>query len=141
MFGWVTHLIAFLGGAAAGAIGRYFADKYTDRRRSVEAERDSLRQFSRTRALMPELLEEMRKDHGGAENRHVRLFVVLRHKSIAYRYPQKHFVYFEDEHDDLIEKAQMLEKDGYVTDESTGSLPVYRMTEEFVSLLETMRPK
>jgi hypothetical protein len=132
-FGW--HLITFLSGVAVGAGGTYFAEKYTDRRREGEARRRITSEFSRLRALMPKLFEEMRTDLKGDATGLVRELVLLPSKNVMFNSNRPRFAYFESEHSALREQLSHLEQAGLVLDVMPGNAPVFRMQESFVALL------
>jgi len=76
-FDLVSTLVGFFVGAATGAVGSYFANKYTDRRHEKEAGRYAKQQFRAIRKQMPQLIAEMKSDLAGDGNAHVREFFVL----------------------------------------------------------------
>ena len=45
------------------------------------------------------------------------------------------FVYYQDEHESLLNKIDLLHDYGFVDDVTFGDTPIYRMTEEFVHLV------
>ena len=45
------------------------------------------------------------------------------------------FVYYEEDHENLRGKIDILENHGYLTDVTTGNVPIYRMSEDFVQLV------
>src|SRR5205085_11626184 len=57
-----SHALTFLLGTATGAAGKYFADKYTDRRRQQETAAATKSEFAKLFDLMPDLLGEMQID-------------------------------------------------------------------------------
>lgn len=130
---WLTHIVAFLIGTATGAAGGYFASRFTDIRRAKEARSASHRQFCEVKAMMPELITEMRDDFNKPELATIREFVVLPNRRAIFNSNQKRFVYFEDAHDDLCGKVAILENHGYIQDVTPGNTSIYRMTEEFVN--------
>lgn len=54
MESWGTHLISFLSGTGVGAIGSYFATKYTDKRREKESFKKRKFTFANVQKLMPD---------------------------------------------------------------------------------------
>jgi hypothetical protein len=48
---------------------------------------------------------------------------------------QPRFAYYENEHDNLKWKIDILEENSYIIDVTPDNVPIYRMTEEFVDLL------
>ena len=66
------------GGVAIGALGQYFADRATDKRRSKETTRAAKATFESVRKQMPELIAEMKADLITPENVLLREFFVAR---------------------------------------------------------------
>ena len=86
--------------------------------------------------LMPELLAEMQCDVKGEGNELVREFRIIPNKRVAVSNIKTRFAYFEDEHNDLKNKIDLLENLGLVDDVTTGNVPTYRMKEEFSDWLQ-----
>ena len=138
-FDLTSSLIGFLVGAATGAVGTYFANKYTDRRREQEAGRHAKQQFLTIRKQMPQLLAEMKANLAGEGKGHVREFFVLPNERVRLGGSEKpRFVYYEDHHENLRGKLDILENVGYIIDVTPKNAPIFRMSEDFVGLL--MRP-
>jgi len=135
-FDLVSTLVGFFVGAATGAVGSYFANKYTDRRHEKEAGRYAKQQFRAIRKQMPQLIAEMKSDLAGDGNAHVREFFVLPNERVHLGRSEKpRFVYYEDQHDNLRGKLDILENAGYIIDVTPGNTPIFRMSEGFVGLL------
>ncbi len=126
----------FLLGAATGATGTYFAYKYTDRRREQEAAHTAKKQFLAIKAQMSDLLAEMKADLAGEGHGHVREFFVLPNRHVMLGGSEKpRFIYYEDAHDNLRGKLDILDNAGYIFEVPHGNAPIYRMREAFVHLL------
>ena len=133
-FDLASTLIGFLVGTATGAAGAYFANKYTDRRREQEADKRVKQQFLTIKRQMPQLLAEMKADLAG--NFHTREFFVLPNRREQLEGSEKpRFIYYEDEHDNLRGKLDILENASYIIDVTPKSVPIFRMSEQFVELL------
>jgi len=132
----ITHVVAFLVGALSGASGHYLGTKYTEQRHKKEHEIQTRKQFEHLKNIMPKLLEEMLQDVKNDKTKIVREFFVLPNKRVSLGGSSKpRFLYYEDEHDNLKGKVDILEENFYVVDVTTGNVPIYRMSEEFVELL------
>lgn len=132
----VSTIIGFLAGAATGAAGTYFGNKYTDRRKEREGTTRAKKQFLAAKKQMPELMAEMKADLSTDDGQHVREFFVLEKRSHRLGGSSKpRHVYYVEEHGDLHGKLSILENRGYIIDVTPGNTPVYRMTEEFVELV------
>lgn len=135
-FDWISTLIGFMLGTATGASGKYLADKYTDKRKKKEYQKLQKQKFMNIRKQMPELITEFKNDLSSKEYKFVREFFVLRNKKLGRPYSQKpRFVYYEEEHNNLKCKMDLLENQCFLINVTTGNTLIYRMTEEFVELL------
>jgi hypothetical protein len=133
---WAAFLTTFLSGVAIGAGGQYYADKYTDKRRQKESDRTGRKAFEKVRELMPGLIDEMKRDLSAPDFATVRDVVVMPfHGALFNGGGQKRFAYYEDDYDDLRGKMVVLEGHGYVFDVTPSNVPIYRMTEQFVTLV------
>jgi hypothetical protein len=132
-----SHAIAFLLGTATGASGKYFADKYTDRRRRGESEAASKREFSNVFALMPDLIREMQHDLAQPDHATWREFFVIPKGTQVWATPNS-FYYEDDGRNNYLGKAKILASRGYVVDVTPGSAPKFQMTEGFVAWLKTI---
>lgn len=92
--------------------------------------------FESIKNQMPELIAEMKKDFEGEGGKFVREFFVLQKKTHHLGGSSKpRFIYYEEEHENLRGKLDILENHGYITDVTPGNTPIYRMTEDFVRLV------
>ena len=133
-----SHAIAFLLGTATGAAGQYFADKYTDRRRRQESTSATKDEFAELVALMPDLLSEMQHDIAQPEHTTWREFFVI--PKGAQLWPTANSFYYEDDDsNNYLGKTRILEGRGYVRDITPGNAPMFRMTEEFVTLVRGIK--
>ncbi len=132
----VSMLIGFVAGTATGAAGTYFGMKYTDRRREREATSRAGRAFRAIRKQMPELIAEMKVDLNREGEELIREFFVLPNRKVRVGGSTKRrFAYYEEEHDNLRGKLDILDGRGYLLDVTPGNTPIYRMTEEFAELV------
>ncbi len=135
-FDLTSTLVGFLVGAATGAVGTYLGNKYTDRRREKKAGKDAKRRFLAIKKQMPQLVAEMRTDLAGEGNSHIREFFVLSNKSVCLGGSEKpRFIYYEDQHENLRGKLDVLENEGYIMDVTPKGTLIFRMSEEFVELV------
>lgn len=131
----LSYLLTFLGGVAVGAGGKYFADKFTDRRRELEAQKRAESLFQRVQAQMPKLIAEMKDDFSKAENSSHREFIVAR-RAWVLNNVSPCLAYYEDEHPQINQFMMILENNGLISDVSTTDLKRYRFAEEFVVWLK-----
>jgi hypothetical protein len=135
-FDWMSSIIGFLIGTATGAAGKYLADKFTDQRRKAESTRQLKQEFLNIKRQMPELITEFKNDLSKKDQKFIREFFVLANRKVCLGGSSKpRFVYYEEEHKDLRGKIDILENQGFLIDVTTGNVPIYRMTEEFVQLV------
>ena len=135
-FDWISTSVGFLIGAATGGAGGYYASKYTDRRRESETDNKVKIEFLATVAKMPNFIDELKKDL--TEHPDVREFFVLQKGAMlgGANIPRFRYEYEVSSNDNLLNKMQILENMGYVIDVTPGNAPIYRMTEEFLELLQ-----
>lgn len=112
------------------------ADRFTDRRREKEAATDDRKRFALIRKQMPYLIDEMKQDLSMLENISVREFVILPNAGLTFNHDRRRFEYYADKHSDLENQVQLLADSGYVRDVSSGSHPIYRMSDQLVSLIK-----
>jgi hypothetical protein len=91
--------------------------------------------FLQIEEQMPALIAEMKKDLEGEAGKFVREFFVMSRRHVLGRSSKPRFIYYEEDHDNLRGKIDILENHGYVTDVTPGNTPMYRMSEEFVNLV------
>jgi len=132
----ITPLVAFLIGALSGASGHYLGTKYTEQRHKKESDIIARKKIEHLKNIMPKLIGEMVADVRNDKTKIVREFVVLPNKRVGIGgMSQPRFAYYEDEHDNLKGKIDILEENSYVIDVTPENVPIYRMTEEFLDLL------
>lgn len=135
-FDWVSSVIGFLLGTGTGVAGKYFADNLTDRRRKTESTKQLKQEFMNIKKQMPELIKEIKNDLSKEDQKFIREFFVLEDRKVHLGGSEKpRLVYYEEDHRDLRCKIDILENQGFLSDVTTGIVPIYRMTEEFVELL------
>jgi len=135
-FDWISSIIVFLLGTVTGVAGKYFADKLTDRRRKTESTSQLKQEFINIKKQMPELIKEMKTDLSKEDHRFTREFFILPNKRCCIGFSKKpRFIYYEEDHKDLRCKIDLLKSKDFLADFTTGNTPIYKMTEEFVELL------
>lgn len=87
--------------------------------------------------MMPEFIAEMRADFSNPDWSTVRELIVLPSSGVTFSSNQKRFRYHENEHDDLLGKIAVLQNHGYIFDITEGNVPIYRITEEFLTAVKT----
>lgn len=95
------------------------------------------RSFQRLEARMPELMTEMRNDL--ARSPFVRRLVALSRKHVYVGGSRPEFVYYNEDHKDLIGKLQVCEKYGATVEIQLNRVPRWEFTEDFVDYLEGTR--
>lgn len=141
MDGLVSSGVTLLIGAVLGVAGTYIGQALTDSRRERRISSQRRERFTRAKQDMPELMAEMRADLAGCKSRVVREFVVSPSASLVYTSSKRRFIYYGDKHEDLQLKVDMLERAGLVERVQSSGFPVYRLTDELVSLLSAGRPE
>ena len=91
--------------------------------------------FRKIKEQMPELIAEIKKGLESDDGRFVREFFVMSRKIAYGGWTKPRFVLYLEDHDNLQGKIDVLENLGFVVNVTEGKTPVFRMTEEFVSLV------
>ena len=138
---WLIRLLFAIGGFLVGvltrALGKYIADKSTDKRRKKEAESQARETFASIASTMPTLIQEMKDDLHEEGNEHVRdLVVLVANNTYMGNTDKRRFAFCEIDHDNLRGKLDVLEGNGYLIDVTPSNTPIYKMTEEFVALVK-----
>ncbi|MBP8699912.1 MAG: hypothetical protein KBH82_12865 [Syntrophorhabdaceae bacterium] len=133
-FDWFSNSISFLFGAAIGATGKYFADKFTDKRRYQESHNQAIKEFKSVKKSMPKLIGEMKDDLEDEKHRFAREFYIVE-KGAVLNITGKYLAYYFEDHEDLQDKINILENYEYITDITSNNIKKYKMTEEFVELI------
>lgn len=132
----VSHLVTFLGGTLVGCAGQYFADRFTDQRRKQEARSETQKQFNEIKISMPKILLEMVDDIKNDKTQSIREFVILPNKRVNFNSDKLRFAYYEDAHPNVRIQTDRLVALGFLIDVTVGNAPIYRMSENFISLLK-----
>jgi hypothetical protein len=130
-----SHLVAFLGGTAVGAAGKYFADLFTDQRKRQEARAEADASFKKLQRAMSALLDEIKEDLVREADKHIRELVVLPNEHVTFNSDRPRFAYFESKHVGLKDKLATLASAGYLECVRPGQTPIYRLREHFVERL------
>ena len=88
--------------------------------------------YKKVQSMMPELIAEMSDDL--RRDPLVREFF-LASRSWTMNTPNREFIYYTEDHENLSNKLQILENYGFVLDVTTGNSKKYRMMEDFVEYL------
>lgn len=129
--------VAFLVGAATGALGNYIADKYTDARREQKAFKERMQPWQDIEARFPEITAEIRADFSSTEGRAVRAFFVKESNTLIAFTSEPSFEYHTDNHLNLRATVLLLAHHGFVSDMTLGNTPMYRVHECHVDQLTT----
>ena len=133
----ISEMVAFLLGVASGAGGKYYADKSTDQRKEKEAVAREKRIFKDLQKVMPELFNEMKAAVVGDKSSLVREFFVAPNECVTVTSSKPRFVFYEEQHQDLLNKLSLLSDAGFLADVSVADTPIFRMSDKFVKLVCT----
>ncbi len=124
-------------GAVLGVAGTVAGQSLIEwkRGRSDRSKRNGA--FRRVEAQMPSVIGEMRTDLKGDGSLVVREIAIIPSRNLIFNSSKRRFVYYEDEHEDLRPKIDILEQAGFLELVRSGDFPFYRMSDEFVELLVT----
>jgi hypothetical protein len=122
-------------------VQEYFRNRFADEKNNIQLSptllegTERLSKLQKAYKLMPELLQEMRNDVLGDKTGLVREFFILPSEGASVNSSRQRFAYFESQHENLLNKINLLEEYGFLIDVTPKNTPIYRMTEEFVDLL------
>ncbi len=91
--------------------------------------------FDSIRKQMPELLAEMKKDLNGENGQFIREFFAMSRRHVLGGSVKPRFIYYEEDHQNLRGKLDVLENHGLIVDVTPGNTPIYRMTEDLVQIV------
>jgi len=91
--------------------------------------------FIQIKEQMPGLIAEMKQDLQSESGKFVREFFVMSKRHVLGGSEKPRFTYYEEDHDNLRGKIDILENLGYIEDVTPKTVPIYRMNEEFVRLV------
>jgi hypothetical protein len=91
--------------------------------------------FLQVKEQMPKLIAEIREALQSEEGKFVREFFVMSRRHSLGGSEKLRFILYEEDHENLHGKIDILQNHDYVIEVTTGSTPIYRMGEEFVRLV------
>lgn len=91
--------------------------------------------FLQVKEQMPALIAEMKQDLESDRGKFVREFFAMSKRHVLGGSTKHRFVYYEEDHDNLRGQIDILENHGFVVDVTPKSVPIYRMSEDFVNLV------
>lgn len=127
--------IGFISGAVAGAAGNYFADRFTDARRTRKLAREQTKLWKDIERRFSAVISEMRADFSGPEGKHVRTFFVKASNTTIGFISEPCFEYHTDKHPEITAAVSHLARHGFITDITPGNCPMYRVHEHLVDRL------
>lgn len=132
--------IGFIIGAATGAAGAYFGDKYTDIRRERQAAAAHKKLFSTLWENHKELLSEMKRDMENPDYKFHRVFWVFE-SGCMFNHDGPYLVYHPDKHQSLEHQLKILESQGLISNISEpGKIASkYQIHEGFVEHLRVQK--
>jgi hypothetical protein len=131
MTGWMTHLLAFLVGAAIG--GFLMAN-----RRSGYVQRRSGKILSHLYSECPEFFEGLRDEMAKPGFQGIREFAIVDSSRDTFVSEDVRFVFYADEVPKLKNTVEQLEEHGFIDGISRGRIPLYRMRETFLTALSSL---
>jgi hypothetical protein len=132
--------ISFLIGAATGAAGNYFADKYTDARRDKKLAKEQTKLWQDIEARFPAVIADMRESFCSAEGKNVRAFFVKSSNTTIALISEPCFEFHTDELPDLHPAVLHLARHEFITDITPGNCPMYRVHEKLIDWLVKPNP-
>lgn len=102
--------------------------------------KNSVETFTRLMAKVPAIMFEMAEDLRNTESQLIREFVCLPSNHVIFNSEKPRFEYYESTHPNLANAVSLMEEAGFVSAYKPRRTTIYRMTEEFVDLLLTVKP-
>lgn len=137
--------VGFLVGAATGAAGNYFADKYTDVRRDKKLAKEQGKLWRDIETRFPAVIADMRQAFTSPEGKNIRAFFVKDSKTMIGFLSEPCFEFHTDEHPDLNAAVLHLARNEFITDITPGNCPMYRVHEKLIDWLarpnKSFKPK
>jgi len=130
MYGWITHIFAFLLGTVAGAAAFSWR---AGRKGGREEPRKLLQRLYKE---SPRFFDEIRRELDKPEFRHVREFAILESSQVTFVSEDLRFVYYEEDIPEVTSLAAALEDSGFVDEVTRGKTPTFRLRENFVEALK-----
>lgn len=134
MSNWITHVLAFLLGAGAGA-GALLVLRYGSRSAGARDPHEALRRLYKG---SPSFFDEIRRELDKPEFRHVREFAILESSRVTFVSEDLRFVYYEEDLPGVTALAKALEDHGFADDVTRGKTPIFRIRENFVTALKSL---
>lgn len=128
MSGWITHILVFCMGLAAGVL---FAIKLG----LGAGPRDSKKALKSLYRESRGFFDELRKDLNKPEFLQVREFAILESSQITFVSEDLRIVFYEEEFPNLKSIAKRLDELGFVDEVTSGKTPIYRMREPLLEAL------
>jgi len=108
---------------------------FIDQNSVNSALRQARESFRNVENQMPTLIAEMRQDLRAEGGESIREFFVMSKHQTHGGSAKRRFTYYDEDHDNLRGKIDVLENSGYIVDVTPKTVPIYRMMEEFVKLI------
>ena len=127
--------VGFVVGGFTGAAGTFYGNKFTDQRRSSEAENADKKTFKELRRKFPKVINEMIEDAKNPKFIGARTFFVKSKGTTVVR-SEPGFEYHTDVHLDLNAAIMHMVDLGYIEDITIENCPKYRWYEHFYEKLK-----
>jgi hypothetical protein len=122
-----------------GAGGTHQAEQSADQQQRRQAERLDRDLMKELQAIMPQLLDEMRKDVSQPGNEAVREVFLAPTRGNSLWVEHQVFIYYESDHQELRNQVALLEAHGLLKDITEKHTPRFVMQERFVRLLKAQQ--
>ncbi len=131
MSAWISHILVFCVGLAAGV---FLAARFG----SGGSTRDSGKELKRLYRDSQRFFDELRNDLNRPEFLNVREFAIVESSQKTFVSEELRMVYYEEDFPELKSIAEKLDKLGFVDDVTPGKTPIYRVREQLVQALREL---
>jgi|LSQX01.1.fsa_nt_gb hypothetical protein len=129
------YLLTFIIGLATGVLSTYTANRLIAKAKQKDKKKEIIKTYKNLKSKMPELINEMKHDIRSQGTKTCREFFVSSNKAFTINTRNPAFMYYENEHEDLLSKLRVLENEGFIIDITPSNAPKYQFTEQFIDLL------
>lgn len=120
-----------------GVVQKYFADKYTDKRRAKESAEEQKKLWKEIENRFPDPISEMRLAFSDSKNKNIRLVSLIESGNILTGKPETSIGFYTDKIPEFRPAFLFLEKHGFLSKINDTNIPMFKVDELLVDRLTT----